>query len=696
MLNDSLIKSNFIGRDGFRWWVGQIPPEKDMGGQLNGSGWGNRYKVRIMGYHPFTDELPNEDLPWAIVMLPTTSGSGAGGKAESVKISQGDIVFGFFLDGDNAQIPVINGILGRTGEVSSAKYTSPFVPFTGYNDKAVATDAYIVKNESNEGGSSESQKAPRDVSRNQAQNIGSNERPASSANGLIVNIASKKPDSTLKKIETDLKNLVHKIKEVTTSINVGISSVTQAIDGVQKKIDKFISETTESIKKHASKLVANMTKGLFKKLSPVIKSGLKTLYKIVYNTVLAATGNEVIAHKAGVLAQNALVVPITAIKNALPCIVNKVIDTLGSGIANIVSGIANNVKNMVSCIVNQAIGGIANMIIGGITKFLGPLMGAIDKILFGFNFISFLRSNFEGLLGIIGALSCAEKESEDNGAEQYEIGKGPVETAAAGIQSILEVANTANNAVQTLVDAGQEVSQLTQSLGVWDFNNPSVSVPGFKSALGSCYTGPPLNCITGVKIFGGGGVGGAAKAIFGSIIGEEGTKTASIIGIDLTNPGSGYIKNPMVEITDNCNQGYGAIAKASINPTTGEIDDIYIISEGEKYPVDPSIDDNYIIDEVVPIEPGVGYKPDDTIVVFVDNDNPEEEGDEYVYSIVVDDNGSIVKVLPINNDNRIVKDLPSFIIQTETGYGAVLKARLKLKPKGTQKGQLKQVIDCIS
>ena len=74
MIDESLLKSNFIGRDGFRWWIGQIPPIEDMNGQVDGKGWGNRFKVRIIGYHPYSEaELPNEDLPWAQCLIPTTA-----------------------------------------------------------------------------------------------------------------------------------------------------------------------------------------------------------------------------------------------------------------------------------------------------------------------------------------------------------------------------------------------------------------------------------------------------------------------------------------------------------------------------------------------------------------------------------------------------------------------------------------------
>ena len=75
MLDQSLIKSNFIGRDGFIWWIGQIQPEDSLGAQINGGGWGNRFKVRILGYDsPKPSELPEDNVRWAQVLLPTKIG----------------------------------------------------------------------------------------------------------------------------------------------------------------------------------------------------------------------------------------------------------------------------------------------------------------------------------------------------------------------------------------------------------------------------------------------------------------------------------------------------------------------------------------------------------------------------------------------------------------------------------------------
>ena len=44
-MEESFLKSNFIGRDGFRWWIGQIPPVEAWKEQAGNQGWGNRYKV---------------------------------------------------------------------------------------------------------------------------------------------------------------------------------------------------------------------------------------------------------------------------------------------------------------------------------------------------------------------------------------------------------------------------------------------------------------------------------------------------------------------------------------------------------------------------------------------------------------------------------------------------------------------------
>ena len=143
-MDRALIKTNFIGKDGFRWWIGQIAPDKVQSPQTKGrkrggrfvwdpNSFGNRYKVRIMGYHPYnTVELSDVDLPWATVISPPGYGTGSAGLFKTIRFQQGDTVLGFFLDGDNAQIPVIFGAFGNSDYKAEEGAPLPFQSFTGY------------------------------------------------------------------------------------------------------------------------------------------------------------------------------------------------------------------------------------------------------------------------------------------------------------------------------------------------------------------------------------------------------------------------------------------------------------------------------------------------------------------------------------------------------------------------------------
>ena len=94
-------------------WIGKVVSQKAQKAQLSGMGWGHRFKVRIMGTYSENDNVEDKDCHTAMVMLGVTDGSGAANRMKSVKITQNDIVFGFFLSPDQ-NFPVITGVMGRT------------------------------------------------------------------------------------------------------------------------------------------------------------------------------------------------------------------------------------------------------------------------------------------------------------------------------------------------------------------------------------------------------------------------------------------------------------------------------------------------------------------------------------------------------------------------------------------------------
>ena len=681
MLENNVLKSNFLGRDGFRWWIGQIASEEAQGDQINqiGNVWGNRVKVRIMGYHPQnTVELADEDLPWAQVLLSPQGGSGKANRSRSLRISPGDNVFGFFLDGDDAQIPVIIGIFGNTTYSPSGENSGPFIPFTGYTSKIKASD-YMIKGEAGDQSGKTAQRSPRNVSKKLAEEIeketGLTERSVSSAVGKVINFGGTNTNS------------VDKMKNEVENTLLNYSTATP------KEKNSIIDSASRKITGIASGLSGSFINKTYADLSPKLNTGLHDLYKDVYGKILLATQNGAIAKKAANIAQVAMVGPVKALQNFLPCAVKNITDNLFGSVRNILTSLLDNVKNFVSCIGDQFVGALFNDIIGKVNEQLGGLMKGVSKIFNG-NLIDMLRSNAEGLLGIANAFNCDLPTAADGlGAKtnQWVIGKGPKNIIEVTAESILDIANVA----QSLGEAAESPGGILGNLGIFDFMRPDVSTPGFSSQLSDCYTGPPLNC-AGIKIniFGGGGEGASAMPILGAIVGDTfANQTASLIGIKLTNGGGSYITPPFVEIVDNCNQGYGAVARTVIDydpksPTYQQVTDVYIVTGGENYPVIETDDEGiYTVDHVVVVNPGQNYLDDDVIT--------DDKGNEYTKFL--DEDGRILNVIPPNPETTNVEEvteLPEMTITTSTGFGAVLKAQITPRPE--YQGEIKQVIDCIT
>lgn len=95
------------------WWTGVVEDRNDP--EKLG-----RCKVRIFGYHTEdTRDLPTRDLPWALPLQPITSAATSGVGSSPVGIVPGAWVVGFFLDGTNAQQPIIMGTLAGKPKVTT-------------------------------------------------------------------------------------------------------------------------------------------------------------------------------------------------------------------------------------------------------------------------------------------------------------------------------------------------------------------------------------------------------------------------------------------------------------------------------------------------------------------------------------------------------------------------------------------------
>jgi hypothetical protein len=110
--------NTFFGKDGFIWWKGVVEDRKDpifLG----------RVRVRIFGWHTENkSELPTSDLPWAMISLPGDNGG------NPVGLREGDWCWGFFLDGKDAQRPVVVGHFAGINEDAADSNSGFYDPTT--------------------------------------------------------------------------------------------------------------------------------------------------------------------------------------------------------------------------------------------------------------------------------------------------------------------------------------------------------------------------------------------------------------------------------------------------------------------------------------------------------------------------------------------------------------------------------------
>lgn len=100
--------------DQFIWWMGVVENRQDPKKV-------GRCQVRIVGSHSENkSDVPTENLPWAQVIIPVND-------TASVQIKEGDYVFGFYLDGNECQVPLIVGILPGIPKVLPS-------PYEGFSD----------------------------------------------------------------------------------------------------------------------------------------------------------------------------------------------------------------------------------------------------------------------------------------------------------------------------------------------------------------------------------------------------------------------------------------------------------------------------------------------------------------------------------------------------------------------------------
>jgi gas vesicle protein len=583
-----LFKRHFVGRDGFIWWIGQIAPEKEWKGNLTGRtvtstnqtpGFGERYKVRIMGYH--TDnlkELPDKDLPWAHVMYPTTAGGGGGASWQSANLTQGTFVFGFFLDGEDAQNPIIMGAIGHNNynQILKGLPASGFKPFNGFDEAPVP----VFAQKSNP---STGVVAPLTGISTAAAISGSTFPTSTSYSIANVTIQSptggqiKSLDGSLKREDgklvaqlatsTDCKSKLSQIsKEIQNSIN--------EIEKIKKSIYKFqfdVAKKTAEIQKDIDEWIAKksakimeLIKSVLNDIEKSVKRGINSAAKKLYNLVFP---NE----------QPALEKATRSAHDIFACLWRKIIASLISVVADFLRGAALKVINTANCLVDNFLGSILSQIASLINSVIGQAFGAFNSIVGGA--VSIVGDALDLIKDLLSFLSC-DDDPECTEVDEWSMWLGAANGVSGSIQGLIDKVSSYPGQVSDTLNADNFNFDL-------DLNN-MFDVSG-------CFTGP-VACGPPLAQFFGGGSGAAVNLI---VSGQ-----GEVLGGEVVNAGINYlVGNTFGKVYDQCGKGDGAV----IRPVIGTV----VVGETT---TDPSgtLPDGTVTTGIIGIEViqgGTGYLP---------------------------------------------------------------------------------------
>ena len=528
-------------------------------------------------------------------------------------------------------------------------------------------------------------------------------------------------------------NNASKIQDSLTKFLNGASgklgSAYDMIDG----LNTAVSEISESM----SSLTTSMSSLLEDEIGSFVSSGLTAAKDHIFNTItnpLAA-----IAQNNAFL--NAAFKPIGNLFGAFGCLGSAIKKALKKTIKNLLTNmISKGFINPLECAVEDFIGTLTNKISGMMSGIVGPLLDPINNLfsVVGMGFGSIANTLGKGLNilnKINGLLNCKESGATCHQIETWKLNKGGKKPDSKkkkqnfisraidrGTKKINKISQGLDDRIQNW-DNVKRIDKFEVKKRINEFleENPKAteaeieakrkeiedSLPEFTP---DCNTGNIFDCgLPRVEFFGGGGEGGAGSVILGNFIenfseaideteislaqtdaagnriaGTEkdkkiGKVTGSVLGVDIKYPGEGYTSEPLVSFVDNCDQGYGAYGRATIDkdpnsPTFGQITGVLMISEGENYPTGEQVD--VFVDKIVVEKGGSGYKLDD------------KAGDFEICG--VDENGSITKVC---TNDKAYRNTPSTNINSITGSGAILTPMMTTRRRQT--GVI-NVIDCIT
>jgi hypothetical protein len=585
MIEEQLFQKHFVGRDGFVWWIGQVVDETKWRDNINGRrvasteaipGFGERFKVRIMGYHTANlDDLKDDELPWATVMYPVTAGSGGASASTSAQLRQGTFVFGFFLDGEDAQQPVIMGVLGNNAQTSLEKKVPKigFLPFSGYTvDNKVAVTNIKTSNEKNKA----TQVKTPGTTKTPETGVISDTQGATSGSKDLASEQQKKDGNIptpmakltrcgrndVKGISADIEKLILIVENLTKLSGDFSTQLTGRIDRIQKRIENAVTDAITFVTSKIKNIVEAVRKSIIEKVNDTVKNS----YFLFFPNLRPAVKE----------AQNKTL-------DLLSCAINKIIQGLLELVGNQIKNVVNKAINVPICLAEGVAGAIVGQVAGFISGLIDSILQPINALLQTVGAAANLAGQILSIIKKIFGLFSCEEELSCPTLDQWSTWKGAGDNRGGPI-SIESVFNEAQS-------IGQSAAQAASDLG-GAFNPSNLDIGGLVGGAGDALSSLASGCNIGpvecgapeLSIFGSSGNGASGNVVVGAV--------GEVLAVDLVNGGSGFTSDPSVSINDSCGTGSGATAvpimsKSTSKNSAGEpiktIENIAILDSGTDY-----------------------------------------------------------------------------------------------------------------
>ena len=633
----------FLGKDGFQWFIAQVAPDKvwrDKNNQNFNNGF--RAKIRILGYHPAENEgeggISDENLPWAHFLVSPQFGAGNNYTGTSFALQGGEMVIGFFLDGEEGQQPVVLGAFYANYNIEDLiSYKEELAKgTTGF--KALEIDPNIEY-----GDHIQIQKQEKIL---QSGGIVDSNEEVLNKNKEKKKVIEKHFDNKSYHIETpevceDSKKKTGKISKALQKFFDKINELEQFSDGyidpVLNKIvnmDQVINDASQEISGAMSGIIRGARFEMFKEINDAVDDAVDFLNPDFLQKSIEAKKQ----------------------KDGIYCAIENILNGLKNVIGDFLKGLIGNILNVPLCAAEQFLSGLMSKLTNDIQNMISPLLNGLSKFTGKAMpaFQDMMTKAMEISAAALALFECEGQKCDENPAD-FLTNKGSDKKKQLDKDSLLGKFTTLSG------------SGLVGALGISKL--PGLAFPNsvIGDAVGSFSGGSPLEGLVSgcnvsskqcgpprIEIFGGGGVGAVADAVI--------NETGKIIGVNMKNFGVGYTEAPYVTMIDDCDNGKGATGVACMEGD--KVMNICILDGGGGY-LSEGVSDSEgvdVIGEIVDvniISTGVGY----------------EEGD-----LVVSETGQALT--PIIEDGRIVgvdgkidqglTDIPKLTVQTNTGFGAKL------------------------